>query len=210
MLFRSRVQSSSGGPTFKTRKPQASKSHDSTGRNPRIRSTAPASNIHQYSKEFEALLSRELRSKQLRDELLALPIVAEYLKRSANDGEQGRKNNIHPARLTTSQSNEIWNSFTNSLAPSKDERSPWQDLQRAFRDGYGPVSLKLRIKYHFCTFVLGDDDHLKKAAADLRYPAEWYPRSRTMQRQIHIHVGPTNSGKTYHALQRLEQAETGI
>lgn len=31
-----------------------------------------------------------------------------------------------------------------------------------------------------------------------------------MQRTIHLHVGPTNSGKTYHALKRLEQAESGV
>ena len=46
--------------------------------------------------------------------------------------------------------------------------------------------------------------------ADLRYPLEWYPATRTIQRTIHLHVGPTNSGKTYHALKRLEQAKTGI
>jgi ATP-dependent RNA helicase SUPV3L1/SUV3 len=46
--------------------------------------------------------------------------------------------------------------------------------------------------------------------ADLRYPYEWYPATRVLQRQIHLHVGPTNSGKTYHALKRLEHAKTGI
>ena len=46
--------------------------------------------------------------------------------------------------------------------------------------------------------------------ADLRYPLEWYPGTRALQRTIHLHVGPTNSGKTYHALKRLEQAKTGI
>lgn len=46
--------------------------------------------------------------------------------------------------------------------------------------------------------------------ADLRYPLEWYPGTRAVQRTIHLHVGPTNSGKTYHALKRLEQAKTGI
>ena len=46
--------------------------------------------------------------------------------------------------------------------------------------------------------------------ADLRYPYEWYPEARTMQREIHLHVGPTNSGKTYHALKRLEQAQSGV
>ena len=46
--------------------------------------------------------------------------------------------------------------------------------------------------------------------ADLRYPLEWYPGTRVVQRTIHLHVGPTNSGKTYHALKRLEQAKTGV
>ena len=31
-----------------------------------------------------------------------------------------------------------------------------------------------------------------------------------MNRQIILHVGPTNSGKTYQALKRLENAESGI
>ena len=54
--------------------------------------------------------------------------------------------------------------------------------------------------------------HLKnqRLAADLRYPTEWFPATRTVQRTIHLHIGPTNSGKTYHALQRLEQAESGL
>ncbi|RDW69727.1 hypothetical protein BP6252_08747 [Coleophoma cylindrospora] len=45
---------------------------------------------------------------------------------------------------------------------------------------------------------------------DMRFPLEWFPATRAMQRQIHLHVGPTNSGKTYQALKRLEAAETGI
>jgi ATP-dependent RNA helicase SUPV3L1/SUV3 len=44
---------------------------------------------------------------------------------------------------------------------------------------------------------------------DLRYPTEWYAAARSTQRQIHLHVGPTNSGKTYTALKRLEEAGNG-
>lgn len=54
-----------------------------------------------------------------------------------------------------------------------------------------------------------DDYQNQRALADLRYPAEWYPATRKMQRKIILHVGPTNSGKTYHALKRLEEASTG-
>lgn len=50
----------------------------------------------------------------------------------------------------------------------------------------------------------------QKKVADLRYPAEWYPGARSIQRTIHLHVGPTNSGKTYHALKRLEQCKSGF
>ncbi|KAJ3028344.1 UNVERIFIED_CONTAM: RNA helicase [Siphonaria sp. JEL0065] len=46
--------------------------------------------------------------------------------------------------------------------------------------------------------------------ADLRTPAEWYPEARLLKRDIILHVGPTNSGKTYSALKRLEGAKTGI
>ncbi len=45
---------------------------------------------------------------------------------------------------------------------------------------------------------------------DLRYPTEWYLATRAVQREIHLHVGPTNSGKTYHALKRLEEAGNGM
>ena len=50
----------------------------------------------------------------------------------------------------------------------------------------------------------------QKQVTDLRYPAEWYPRARSIQRTIHLHVGPTNSGKTYHALQRLRNSKNGF
>lgn len=50
----------------------------------------------------------------------------------------------------------------------------------------------------------------QKKVADLRYPAEWFPYTRARQRTIHLHVGPTNSGKTYNALKRLEKAKKGF
>ncbi|KAK7035948.1 ATP-dependent RNA helicase [Favolaschia claudopus] len=44
--------------------------------------------------------------------------------------------------------------------------------------------------------------------ATVMHPGEEYPMARKMQRKIIMHVGPTNSGKTYHALRAL--AATGI
>lgn len=44
---------------------------------------------------------------------------------------------------------------------------------------------------------------------DLQYPGEWFPMARNMKRKIILHVGPTNSGKTYNALCALAKARTG-
>ena len=37
-----------------------------------------------------------------------------------------------------------------------------------------------------------------------------YPVARSMQRNIHFHLGPTNSGKTHEALMRLQKASSGV
>ena len=40
---------------------------------------------------------------------------------------------------------------------------------------------------------------------NLSEPEKWFPETRLMQRRILYHYGPTNSGKTHHALERLKQ-----
>ncbi|KAA8650417.1 ATP-dependent RNA helicase SUV3 [Aspergillus tanneri] len=50
----------------------------------------------------------------------------------------------------------------------------------------------------------------QKKIADMRFPVEWYPQARAIQRTIHLHVGPTNSGKTYHALKKLQNSKSGF
>ncbi|XP_067626353.1 ATP-dependent RNA helicase SUV3 homolog, mitochondrial [Eurosta solidaginis] len=52
-------------------------------------------------------------------------------------------------------------------------------------------------------------DDLKKIS-DLRTPANWYPSARTITRKIVFHAGPTNSGKTYHAMERFLSAKSGV
>ncbi|KAJ3309449.1 hypothetical protein HDV04_006027 [Boothiomyces sp. JEL0838] len=47
------------------------------------------------------------------------------------------------------------------------------------------------------------------ASTDLRTPAESY-KARDMKRRIVMHVGPTNSGKTYSALQKFYKSESGV
>uniref|UniRef100_A0A1D1YJ35 RNA helicase n=1 Tax=Anthurium amnicola TaxID=1678845 RepID=A0A1D1YJ35_9ARAE len=45
---------------------------------------------------------------------------------------------------------------------------------------------------------------------DLTCPHTWYPNARRKKRKVFLHMGPTNSGKTYNALKRLETSPSGI
>lgn len=100
--------------------------------------------------------------------------------------------------------------------PSEHSRplSLLRSLRQAFMsNGESGVDTQLKYSYHGLLasrkFSKVDIENQEKLA-DLRYPVEWYPATRAVQRKIVLHVGPTNSGKTYHALKRLEQADTGI
>ncbi|UYV68605.1 SUPV3L1, partial [Cordylochernes scorpioides] len=49
-----------------------------------------------------------------------------------------------------------------------------------------------------------------KQISDLRHPANWYSEARDRKRKIVFHAGPTNSGKTYHALKRFTESKSGL
>ncbi|KAI0544178.1 P-loop containing nucleoside triphosphate hydrolase protein [Xylaria curta] len=99
-------------------------------------------------------------------------------------------------------------------AISRKENPFFWSLRNAFVTG-DMKGLAAEIKYAFQSFLMRSRfpnsilaTHQK--IADMRFPYEWFPATRAMQRTIHLHVGPTNSGKTYNALKALENAKTGI
>ncbi|KAK0546592.1 RNA helicase [Tilletia horrida] len=49
-----------------------------------------------------------------------------------------------------------------------------------------------------------------RAITDLTSPEQIFTPARALRRQIHLHIGPTNSGKTYGALLALTKATTGM
>lgn len=52
-------------------------------------------------------------------------------------------------------------------------------------------------------------DELQKIS-DLRLPANWYPEARSVERKFIFHSGPTNSGKTYQAMEAFINADSGV
>jgi ATP-dependent RNA helicase SUPV3L1/SUV3 len=51
---------------------------------------------------------------------------------------------------------------------------------------------------------------LVQDALGMQNPAEWHGPARSARRRIIFHVGPTNSGKTYRALQALAASRVGV
>jgi ATP-dependent RNA helicase SUPV3L1/SUV3 len=97
---------------------------------------------------------------------------------------------------------------------SKADNPLFYRLRQAFVLG-NVKELAAEMKYAFINHVVSanfttQDKANQEKLADLRYPVEWFPATRAIQRTVHLHVGPTNSGKTYHALQKLEAADSGI
>ncbi|KKY13717.1 putative atp-dependent rna helicase suv3 [Phaeomoniella chlamydospora] len=80
-------------------------------------------------------------------------------------------------------------------------KRPWH-IMSALIDGYAHHIMVDR--------GYGNDDRHSLLLDSVKYPTEFFPNARKIQRHIHLHVGPTNSGKTYNALKRLEKAETGF
>ncbi|KAI9136804.1 P-loop containing nucleoside triphosphate hydrolase protein [Paraphysoderma sedebokerense] len=96
-----------------------------------------------------------------------------------------------------------------------------QDFQKAVTAGEVPIDLEgpvdTQLNAAFVDFVhkyLPQDavEEFKTLCdiSDLRYPTEWFPAARATPRKIIMHVGPTNSGKTYNALLRYQQAKSGV
>ncbi|KAI5363042.1 Putative helicase, P-loop containing nucleoside triphosphate hydrolase, suv3 domain 1 [Septoria linicola] len=149
---------------------------------------------------------------KVREDVKEAPVLSQVAKDQRElDGKSGREFSFE--RLWKLFTSKVMSGSSGNTFLVSDERSLFDDLARVFRER-GKSGLEDRVKYSFYGHVTGarfttSDIRNQKTMADLRYPTEWFPATRQLHRTIHLHVGPTNSGKTYHALQRLEQAETG-
>lgn len=102
----------------------------------------------------------------------------------------------------------------NVQAQLGDNETVFSCLRQAYIE-FGLAGVDHEIKFLYHAKIANQhfsklDQRYQASLADLRYPTEWYPATRVLQREIHLHIGPTNSGKTYAALKRLEQAQSGI
>ena len=65
---------------------------------------------------------------------------------------------------------------------------------------------------YYCYLVHYVPDSISRQLSEILAvdPKNEYPGARCMQRKFYIHVGGTNTGKTYQGIQRLKEAATGV
>lgn len=105
-----------------------------------------------------------------------------------------------------------------NLKPSQAPRDPcWdylmihEELQENKEKGVDRAFM--RRFFHFCEERpdLGLEHLLLvQDALGMQNPAEWHGPARSARRKVIFHVGPTNSGKTYHALRALATSRIGV
>ncbi|KAJ5587538.1 ATP-dependent RNA helicase DHX8 [Penicillium hispanicum] len=113
---------------------------------------------------------------------------------------------------------QIMNAVSVDVSKSGAKWTPLQTMKMTIQKAYlksGAHGLREELEFMlYADYLTGKHSipNLKGQlkVVDMRYPAEWYPRARSIQRTIHLHVGPTNSGKTYHALKRLQECKNGF
>lgn len=95
--------------------------------------------------------------------------------------------------------------------------APWDDmlarLRDAMRDGQSVVPVLFPVFLQVAQKRVPDSIAQQQSVSmsvDMRLPHEFYPEARQLRRRIIYHAGPTNSGKTYHALEALKRCERGV
>lgn len=99
-------------------------------------------------------------------------------------------------------------------AKTREQNPLFWNLKEAFiaKDLKG---LTKEVQYSFQSFLIRQRfskqvENSHKRLLNFQFPHEWFPATRAVQRTIHVHVGPTNSGKTYNALKALENSKSGV
>ena len=74
------------------------------------------------------------------------------------------------------------------------------------REGYLKAGILSVLVTHHIPRILSAEFHRLLP----QYPQEEYPAARARARTFFLHLGDTNTGKTYHAIERMKQAENGV
>lgn len=132
-----------------------------------------------------------------KNELIARGWSPEMMVTLLPKKERKKRNiNITPTQKTTQY---FWPVDSVHAA---EESSEWQEMAARAKE-------KRRRKQERRNAKMELKRQIRELSVDAN-PQDAYPEARRLDRRFILHIGPTNSGKTYDALQRLKQAGSGV
>lgn len=162
----------------------------------------------------KAQLCREMARDYLAERERDLPIAAmRHYMRGGRKGKRERHHAIAMWALTYPDYAEWWSremGLGDERVPRTEKPKPVEPIGPDARNSFGAVRKLAKKGSMKVANALRQDPRLS-VFTDLTSPERWYPLARALgHRRIIIHQGPTNSGKTYHAIKALASAESGI
>lgn len=101
----------------------------------------------------------------------------------------------------------LFRHFSSILAFS---RTVFGEFSRPFSGGLQKTSCFVWNAYLDARLLSSLHSQTNIDLTDLTSPHTWYPLARKKKRNVVLHVGPTNSGKTYQALKKLVLSSSGV
>ncbi|KAG0654831.1 RNA helicase [Maudiozyma exigua] len=141
---------------------------------------------------------RDYIYEQLNDSKLSSPVTTYKPTISQSIQPTEPHNLIAQLRSIDKVSNETWSSILGT-APK-----PEQIFKHIISKTIKYINEKEIIPNRLKTSDTDDTDSI-----DILNPSEWFPEARKIKRHIILHLGPTNSGKTHRALNKLKDADRG-
>lgn len=151
--------------------------------------------LEHWSSQREDQLNDELRHPHRRENALLAEGLATMEAQMDKDRNKEPSETGMRSSFVRMQVNAFLDWIQSVLAEITTDNNPSETIQPHSRQAAGSLLTSLA--------------SLRESVA-LRTPAALFPLARYMKRAIHLHVGPTNSGKTHGALVRLVNAHSGL
>ncbi|KAL4858025.1 DExH-box ATP-dependent RNA helicase DExH18 [Chlorella vulgaris] len=136
--------------------------------------------------QFDALIRKFQHSGAVKDQALALYVNSKLYRQAIPEFKDF---------LVAAMDRELWRGLRQLQAGESSQQALFPYFAQFVLERYTPEIKAYRDMVN---------------TVDLRNPHQWFPVARALQRRIIYHAGPTNSGKTYNALQAMRAAKSGV
>jgi len=154
---------------------------------------------------------QDISRKQIRENGITKKKISLFLEKFMSY-QESFQHDLQNAGMCESHIHEATNSFTTHLMDgiAEDENLAYFIKKIAPDADDKETMFECFLTYAKQRYPLHESAEELRTIGDLTNIASWFTSARKMKRKIVFHSGPTNSGKTYHALKRFQDSNSGI